>query len=242
MNNDESKFLLGAYRSNGRDADDPLLATALAQARTDPAVGEWFQRSQAYDAAIAARLRDVAPPAGLREAILAGGRASRGARGRWRNPAPWLALAASVAVLLTAAVALWPRPAAAAATRLADFAIEDTVHGNHGSHGVAAGALQASLSDSNHRLQSGVPMDFAALRSTGCRTLSFAGHDVLEVCFQRDGQWFHCYIVRRADFPKLPADLRFVEHARLASAAWADASHYFVVVSEGGLEAVKRIL
>ena len=242
MNNDEAKFLLGAYRSNGRDAADPLLATALAQAQADPAVGEWFARSQAHDAAIAARLRDVAPPAGLREAILAGARASRGSRSRWQSPAPWLALAASVAVLLAAAVALWPRPASAAATQLANFAIEDTAHGEHGSHGAAAGALQASLGDPSHHLQAGVPVDFSALRSTGCRTLSFAGRDVLEVCFQRDGHWFHCYVVRRADFPTLPADLRFVEGARLASAAWADASHYFVIVSEGGAEAVKKIL
>ena len=45
---------------------------------------------------------------------------------------------------------------------------------------------------------------FAALRSTGCRTLNFAGHDVLEVCFQRNGAWFHCYIARCEDFPSLP--------------------------------------
>ena len=30
-------------------------------------------------------------------------------------------------------------------------------------------------------------IDFEKLRETGCRTLNFAGHDVLEVCFAREG-------------------------------------------------------
>ena len=244
MSNDEAKFILGAYRANGRDADNPLFHDALAQAKKDPALGAWFARAQAHDAAIAARLREIEPPAGLRESILAGSRASRGTQPGWRFPAVWLALAASVAVVLAATFALWPNRAAAESARFATFALDDTAHGKHGGHGEAAGALQLLLSQPSTRLGAGLPVDFAALRATGCRTLNFAGHDVLEVCFQRNGAWFHCYIANCADLPAPRADAppAFAQKAQFASASWADATHRFVVVSDAGLDAVKQLL
>jgi len=244
MSNDEAKFILGAYRSNGRDATNPLFHDALAQAKKDPALGAWFGRAQAHDAAIAARLGGIEPPAGLRDAILAGSRASRSPQVGTRFPAGWLALAASVAVLLTATFALWPKRGAAETAQLAAFALDDTAHGKHGGHGEAAGALQVLLSQPSTRLGAGLPVDVAALRGTGCRTLNFAGHDVLEVCFQRNGAWFHCYITNRADFPgqSVGAPAAFAEQAQFASASWADATHRFVVVSNAGLDAIKQLL
>jgi hypothetical protein len=244
MSNTEAKFILGAYRADGSDAGNAMFSVALAQARTDPALGAWFARAQAHDAAMAAKLREVAPPAGLREAILAGARASRAPRTERRFPTMWLALAASVAVLLTATLALWPSRAAAGTAQLSAFAIDDTAHGKHGSHGEAAGALQVLLSQPSNRLSAGLPVDFATLRATGCRTLNFAGHDVLEVCFQRDGVWFHCYIVNNADFPSMAKETAtdFEQQAGFGSASWSDGVHRFVVVSSAGLDAVKRLL
>ena len=76
MNNTEAKFILNAYRPGGRDAGEAGMVSALAQAKGDPALGAWFAREQAHGAAVAAKLRDLAPPSGLHEAILAGGRMS----------------------------------------------------------------------------------------------------------------------------------------------------------------------
>ncbi|HZL45889.1 MAG TPA: hypothetical protein VFC28_06650, partial [Opitutaceae bacterium] len=72
MNNEQARFLLRAYRPSGRDAGDPAFADALRQAQGDPALGTWFAGEQAFDAAVAAKMRALAPPAGLREAILTG--------------------------------------------------------------------------------------------------------------------------------------------------------------------------
>jgi len=244
MSNNEAKFILGAYRANGADAENPMFAAALQQARSDPALGAWWAGAQAHDAAMAARLREIVPPAGLREAILAGARASRAPLPGRRFPTLWLALAASVAVLLAATVALWPNRATAESARFAAFAINDTAHGQHGGHGAAAGALQVLLSQPSTRLSAELPVDFAALRATGCRTLNFAGHDVLELCFQRNGAWFHCYIANSADFPGLAAGGKpsFVQQAQFGSASWSDADHHYVVVSSAGLAAVKQLL
>jgi hypothetical protein len=244
MTNNEAKFILGAYRPNGRDAEGATFKVALGQARTDPALGAWFEQAQAHDAAMARKLGEIVPPAGLREAILAGARATRSQRRAWRTPAPWLALAASIALIVSVSMALRPARAKADATRFAAFAVSDTEHAKHGGHGPASGELAAVLASSSTRLGTGLPLDFSALRANGCRTVSFAGHDVLEVCFKREGTWFHCYIANRADFPEMaPKDgTVFLQQAKLASASWSDATHHFVVVGEAGVEAIKRLL
>lgn len=246
MNNVEAKFILQGYRPGGADAGDATFAAALEQTRADPALHEWFARELAFDSAISAKLSQIQAPAGLREAILAGGRVTTSAptqRSWWQQPV-FMAAAASVAVLFALGLALWPRMAAAN-PGLTEFALTDALHSNtHGGHGEDTAALQAMLSASTTRLSGGLPVDFEALRKAGCRTLSFAEHPVLEVCFKRDGAWFHCYIARRADFPALVAALTPVlaERDGASIASWADASHLFVVVSKTGRAPLQRLL
>lgn len=250
MNNTEAKFILNAYRPGGRDANDATFSAALEQAKSDPALAAWFAREQAHGSAVAAKLREITPPAGLREAILAGGRVSGGtfaaepattARAFWARPV-WLAAAAAVAVLLTVSVAFWPKRASAALT---DFALFDALETQkHGGHGEATGAFQAALSRDTTRLAGAMPIDFTALRANGCRTVNFAGHDVLEVCFKRDGAWFHCYVARVEDFPGAPAKAApsFAQSGKVTAAAWADGTHRIIVASLAGRAAVQRLL
>lgn len=245
MNNVEAKFILQAYRPNGADAGDATFAAALDQVRLDPGLGQWFAQAQTFDNAISAKLSQLPAPAGLREAILAGGRATTPDTTRqswWRQPA--LAAAAGVAVLIAASVAFWPKQAVAGAT-LVDFALADARgSATHGGHGEEAGALQAAFSHPTTRLGQNLPVNFAALRKAGCRTLSFSGHEVLEVCFQRDGAWFHCYIAQRADFPALAAAVApaLVDRNNVSLATWGDASLLYVVVSKTGHAALEKLL
>ena len=252
MNNNEAKFILNAYRPGGIDASDATFGVALEQAKMDPALGAWFACEQAHGSAIAAKLREIAPPAGLREAILAGGRMSRDnfsakpitpPRAFWSQPV-WLAAAASIAVLLTVTVTLWPKRAVAD-TALMDFALTDALEvQRHGGHGESTGTLQAILSSDSTRLAQAMPIDFAALRSNGCRTVSVAGRDVLEVCFKRDGAWFHCYIARAEDFKGAAAKMEasFVQGGSVTAAAWGDGTHRIVVASTAGRAALQRLL
>ena len=121
MNNEEAKFILRGYRPNGADAGDAAFASALEQATNDPALGGWFARQQAFDAAVSAKLGEMQPPADLRAAILAGGKVSdtgQPSSRPWVRPA-WMAAAAGLAVMLAAGLALWPNRAEA----LTEFAL-----------------------------------------------------------------------------------------------------------------------
>ncbi len=243
MNNEQARFILRAYRPNGRDAAEPAFAEALDQARSDPALGAWLAREQAADAAVAAKLRAVTPPPELREAILAGSRMSFApARPRWRVPA-WLAVAASLALVITGLATyrlVVAGRGAAGLDRLAAFALVEPESAHTGPVASRLGAFGAWLQNPVNRISSGPPVDSAQLRQLGCRSVSVAGHEVFEICFQRQGGWYHLYLTRRE--PGNAAGPVFREEGRRVAAAWADDRFSYVLMTERGLEALREVL
>ena len=84
----------------------------------------------------------------------------------------------------------------------------------------------------------------AQLKAQGCRTFSFAGHEVFEICFKRGDGLYHLYLARRSDFTvgenaELPVVLA---QAQRSVAAWADQRLVYVLMAGGGAEAIRRIL
>lgn len=243
MNNAEAKFILQGYRPNGADAGDATFGAALAQAGRDPALGGWFQRQQAFDAAVSAKVSGITPPADLRAAILAGVRVTAATpqpRAWWNQPV-WLAAAACLAVMFAAAAALWPKSAVA----LENFAVADAAETSaHGGHGHETGVLQAALSNPSTRLTESLPVDYATLRAQGCRMVRFQDRDVLEICFSRNGVWFHCYIARAEDFPRLAigAAPTLIERGAMALATWRSGGNLLLVVSPSGLKNLESLL
>ncbi len=194
MDNQEAKFILRAYRPNGADATDVTFADALAQAKIDPQLGKWFERELALDRAVTTQLRGIAPPAGLRDAILTGGKVSRFEPAKSRSPI-WFALAACLVLGAISAIG-WPMVRARGDARFADYAMGDVLHGQHANHGEATTQLETYLENKDTRIVAAdMPVSYHDLRSTGCRTLEFGGQAVAELCFQRSGHWFHLYVM-----------------------------------------------
>ena len=245
MNNDEAKFILRAYRPSGRDANDATFSAALQQARGDPALGVWFEREQTSDRMVAAKLAEVAPPAGLRDAILAGGRVSRGrTQSKVKRVTFWLALAAGLALLISLDGIWQGRRSAAAASRFADFAANDVLHEQHqAAHGEVLVGLVKQLGNPNLKLPGALAINLDELKANGCRTIKFAGRDVLEVCFARNGQMFHLYVLPRgaASGPAISAKPELLAMDGTAVAVWADDKYDFAVVSPTGMNALKGL-
>jgi hypothetical protein len=240
MDNQEAKFILKAYRSNGADAGDPIFAQALEQAKNDPTLADWLRREQAFDRAVAAKMTGITVPAGLRQAILTGGKISRAPVAAWRQPS-WIGLAAAIVVLLSVGL-YWMRFSPSAQMgQFATFAAEDLLHGRHGGHGQPTEAAQAALGNTAIPLSAGLPVDFNTLKQTGCRTLSFAGHDVLEICFRRQSAEVHLYVMRRADYPTMERPL-IGQNKGLATAMWGDPQNLYVAVSRAGTSVLKSFL
>jgi len=250
MNNEQAKFILRAYRPGGRDAGEAVFGAALQQAQLDPALGAWFAREQAFDAAVAAKVRTVAPPAGLREAILAGARLSTprpatASRPRWR-PAAWFAMAAAVAVLLTVVATRWypAAPGPAPLDQMARFALNDPDSAHNGPHADKLGAFGAWLQSPSSRISSVAGVDFAQLQTDHCRAVTVAGHEVFEICFQRDGGWYHLYLARAGDFGGNAGAgaPEFLQQGGRSVAAWTSRGLAYVLMTGGGPDVLRRIL
>jgi hypothetical protein len=244
MRNEEVKFILSAYRPGGGDAGNPAFADALRMAADDPVLGAWFAQSRAHDAAVAAKIAQVQPPAGLREAILAGVRVGDSERSTGLGWG-WIAgLAAAAAVAISIFSMRAPVHPETGTTALAGFAIHDMLYEKHGGQGAPASALVAELQAPGSRMPGADQIDFEKLRETGCRTLNFAGHDLLEVCFARDGAMFHLYITRR-DGPlgdSVAGGPSFISESGGAAAVWSDARFDYAVASTAGVAALRRLL
>lgn len=245
MNNQEAKFILSAYRANGVDANGEVFAEALQQAQRDPSLAAWLARQQAYDAEIARKLREIAPPAGLRQAILTGAKVSDVRRTGWRQPI-WIALGAAAAVLLVASLAFWRDSGAGQSRALLDFALNDTARGHHGDGGEGVASAQTWLSDPQSRLTTGLPVELADMGKVGCRTLLMNGTEVFEICFHRNGTWFHLYAtrLRPADDSRNASELVMKEWNQLSGALWSDPKfgYVYAVVGDVGLEQLRRLL
>jgi anti-sigma factor RsiW len=240
MNNHEAKFRLQAYRPGGQDAGDAAFCEALAQAERDPALRSWFAREQAFDATVTAKVGAIVPPAGLREAILAGGRVTP-RRAGWFPPAWWWAIAAVIVVVFTFNAVWRSRSETVPLDSFSRFAIDDLRLGHHGGHGAAEGALETTLTNPATHLAGVLPIDFTKLEATGCRTLHFAGRDVLEVCFHRAGAEFHFYILPRgtlrgADGPHT------LELGGVSALAWNDARYVYAVIGQTGADTLRHLL
>jgi hypothetical protein len=244
MSDEQTKFLLGAYRANGGDAGDPAFAPALAELERDPQLRAWFERDQAFGKTVAGKLREVAPPAGLREAILAGARL--GARLPWWRRPSVLALAAGLALLL-AMVPLALRMIRPSSSKdLPEFALNFAGRGYIGlqEKNPDVEKLKSWLADRHAPLPAQIPWELAQLHGLGCRTVDFQGKNISLICFEQ-GHEYHLFVARREDFPTLApsTEPRFqTRGGSWAAASWSDRDHHYVLVSDAGLDAIKRLL
>ncbi len=243
MDNEEAKFILKAYRPNGADAGNAVFCKALEQARRDPELNAWFEREQARDKAVAAKLKAVPIPAGLRDSILAGGKTTVRDRAWWRQPMV-LAMAASLAVLLSVAAVAWQFNARRTDwSQLTATLIEDAARTErHGSHGRTASDFVALLSLVTTKLSTPMPIDLARLKIDGCRSLTVAGHEIFEVCFQRNGADFHLYVMALPRARDLPSGPQFVAQKGIHSVLWTDPYHLYVMASAKDETALRALL
>jgi len=243
MNHHEAKFLLRARRPGGADAKDPVFAEALAETEKDPTLRAWLESEAAFDRTMTAKLREIQPPPGLRDAILAGSRASQRQPLWWKKPA-WLAVAASIAIILT--LSLHFRASGSSTQAFAGYALQDLAvnSAEHANHRPEVASLAARFTNTSLPLPGNIKVNADELQRLGCRMLKFAGHDVFEICFKRDGHWYHLYAANVKDFSRGSGDANalLTTKGRISSTAWKDGNFAYALVTDAGADALRRLI
>jgi len=244
MTTEQAKFILNAYRAGTRDTRDPSVAEAIRMAQRDPQLAQWLANEQAHSAVVSARLRQIAPPPELRNAILAGARVSTDAerRNRWIRIAGYAAAACIVGVF--GFFAFRNAPATSNTNRLAVYAVADAHAVPHGTSGMLAHTVKLELGETDRHLATDVPIDLDALLADGCRTVDFGGHDVIEVCFSRSGNRFHLYAARMTEFPAdlVPGDVKEGRIDDLNFVNFTCGELQYIIVSSADMNALIRLL
>ena len=250
MTEQEARFILQSCRPRGEDKDDPQFAEALREAERNPELARWLAEEQAFDCAVAAQLAALPTPFGLKTRILAQAAPRSG-----RNPWSLAAILAGVVALLFLAVQVAglfrpaaPSPAPASASAEIPDYVQEMVSFirlnpplEMKSHDL--GAIKGWLAKS--ALPAEVPPGLAALEPLGCRLLSFRGHEVALICFQREGDRLaHLFVVNRAAMPKMkPSDKPvFASSGDWMTASWAEGDRVYTIAVQGDRATVKRYL
>ena len=249
MNNEEAKFLLQAYRPDGRDAQDPQFIEALEQVKRDPALEQWFREQQACDSAITEKVRSVPVPTNLKADILAGRKTLRPTTG-WKRRSMVAALAACfVAMLGVVAVLMQPSGQLDFARFRADMV--QFVHGVeqgreplHLSPGDVAG-IQSWIAENADHLDFRVPPALTQRSGVGCSVVDWNGESVALACFRLGGdQVVHLLVINRQGLRAGPgSEVQYVASLEgMNTAAWSSDNETYLLVSSAPEKVLRRLL
>jgi hypothetical protein len=243
MNRERAKFVLGAYRPNHADQDDPEIKEALALAREDDELRQWLDDQMKFDRGMMERLGQIAPPEELYRNVLHGvGVSSRGADeggviGRIWARREVRAMAAMLAVGLFVGAMIWvpwsikDRSDVYASLNCRDCAVEviDDLHA-----GVArldlktreVGEVKEFMSVAHSVGLSVDSVDLEAVRLMGCKEIRSRTGTVTIVCFRQEGKLFHLATfeirdIGKSEIPESDSP-RMTHHGELLAATWRE--------------------
>jgi hypothetical protein len=166
-------------------------------------------------------------------------------RKRWISPA-WLAAAAAITVIATVGTFFFSSRqrsplAGFAAAAMAELAL---AHDDHRGAPPELSAVQSRLAQAKLPLLADAGIDLGELSRGHCRSVQIGGREVFEICFQRDGAWFHLYAARRQDAAtgSVAGSRTVIAAAGSAAAAWADANNVYALVTQAGEAALRRLI
>jgi len=246
VNREAAKIVLAACRPNGADANDPLVAEALALVQRDAELRAWFAAEQAADRAIAAKLKAAPLPEDLLARVRAGTQARLAVRSR--RPSLTLAMAASLALLGVIAALWFNRTPSAAPGSFAAYRVDMTQFLRaFPKLDLATDRLpevRAWLSQQHPLVQGKLPQGMERFPSIGCRTVEWQGQRLALLCFMAEGQVVHVFVMPRTAFPDalLSSAPTFAKVGPQTTASWANDDNLYLVVTQADEALLRKIL
>ena len=186
------------YRPGTTDAEDPEIIEAMAVARSDPDLAQWFEHHCAFQRTMRAKMREIEAPAHFRLPLLTQDKMIPMPRPR-RLPV-WLA-AAAVLVVLLGLTGLWLRPRGT--NRYENFQVRMiSTAGRPYAMDIVTNdmeALRKSLASQGAPGDYDLTKGLERLPLTGGAALRWRNNPVSMVCFNRgDNQMIFLFVLNRS--------------------------------------------
>jgi hypothetical protein len=247
MDKQEAQMILQSLRPKDLNSSDPAVIEALIFVENDSVLKAWWENQQAFDRRVAAKLREISLPEGLRSSILDGRKIVPFA------PQPrfsfLLAAAAAIAILCVAGTFLQVYLTTGPLTS-SQFAAMTVPLLNHDSPPLAMMSpdrdkLVAWLEQRNAPMGD-LPAKMSDLSTVGCQKFMIHGHAVSLICFTMpSGGVAHLFMVDRDAISNSPGQangLEFGETAGYSTATWSDDSKSYVLATLAGSDKLKQLL
>lgn len=247
MTRKEAKEVLLRYRPGAIDAIDPEMREALEAARGDSDLGEWLQQHEAFQEALRAKFRQLEPPPGLRERLLARQRVVRPPATFWR-PVSWkpVLAAAAALVILGATAVFWPRPEGLdefaqfrqrmVGTALRQYAMDLKTPD--------MAQLRGFLAQGGAPSDYEVPAGLARRQLTGGGLLKWRSQPVSMVCFDRgDSQMLFLFVAPREAVREAPGSVpQVTRREEVVTVSWTANDRIYVLAGPDEPDFVSKYL
>jgi len=223
MDNNKAKLILSVYRPSGADASDPFFKEALEQAAKDPQLSAWLAGEQQFDAAFVHALGSVKAPEAGRTMIMAMAHAPVRSRAWMWWP---VAIAASIALLITAGVVLRQPSRLALPERATLAELASNLSEHHASIGLMSPdlvRLRSWIDERGGPLPERIPPGLEKLAVLGCQTWNTSAGKVSLICFVGESmETVHLYIFENPDQGLRQENLPGIDSPRmLQQGAWS---------------------
>lgn len=250
MDKQEAKLILQSYRSNGRDANDPAFAEALAMAKIDPELRNWLEQEQAMDKAISARLHEAPVPADLRYAILSGLRSEttivRPPPVWWKSPA--VAWAAAIILIFGAALLIQDQRPNVSQLALLDY--RTTMRKNLETldrFDLAESRptrIESWLNEQGVVGKVTLPGTLMNKKSMGCRLFPYKESQSALICFQLPNmETVHLFVIQKSAIRELTVDDsgEFGRCGDWDTCSWEQDGTVYLLLGKVGNDALKQL-
>lgn len=251
MNRDEAKKILLRYRPGTRDAVEPEVVAALAEARSDRELAGWLEQQMAGQRQLAKKFRQIASPAGLKEQIISEHVARLRRRRAWR----FTVYALSAVITLFCGLAIFQQSSSAPDDTLAVFRNQMTGFALRGYNmdllTTDAAAVRAHLARQNCPADFKLPAGLQTAALTGCAVAGWQDGKAAMVCFrtgkplppgQASDLWLFVVDRKLIKNAPLPGQLQLLAENRLITATWTDGDKVYLLETDGNEAELRKYL
>lgn len=235
MTHEEAKFLLRAYRPDGRDAGLPEFAKALELVDQDPELKAWFESENAFDRAMVTKVNEEKVPEDLLASILVANKVARPHRSVWAmDGLKWaVALLFAGAILMTA---LKGRGNDHLARYRSDVMAHLKVPGHRFDfQSKEFTELKLWMDTQNMKMDVGSIDHLTSLPTHGCKIMDWEGQKVTLICFElpdrRNVHLFVFHQMQMADPSGLKEPL-WLEEEGWTTVGWTAGEDLFMLAGQ----------